>query len=127
MSPVLEGVEPESVYLRWGKTDWEPSRESFKGEAMLDLWGGWGYRHILAKHGWSALDREETEAALINDVAPIQEPNGLWKYESFDPTAGLEGVECVRTVLVDFEKGEEGGVPDPAPRGIVTSYNQVIP
>jgi hypothetical protein len=122
-----EGVEPESVYLRWGRTDWLPSRESFSEEPMLDLWGGWGYRHILAKHGWSALDREETAQALIDDVTPILEPNGLWKYEDFVPTPGLEGVECARTVLVEFETGEDGGVPDPAPRGIVTSYNQVVP
>jgi hypothetical protein len=122
-----EGVAPESVYLRWGETDWLPGRETFKGEAFRDLWSGWGYRHILAKHGWSALDREETEAALVDDLTPLKEPNGLWKYETFDPTAGLEGTECVRTVLVDFEKGERHGVPDPAPRGIVTSYNQVVP
>ncbi|HVO55420.1 MAG TPA: hypothetical protein VMT37_13495 [Solirubrobacterales bacterium] len=121
-----EGFKSTPVFLRWGTTFWEPSRKKFKEEERtpyMDLWGGWGYRHIVAKHGWSELDRAETELALELDLTPLEESSGKWKYEEFDPIGGVGGVECVRAVIVKFET-KEG---DPAPLGIVSSYNIAVP
>lgn len=123
---VPEGVEPNPVYLRWGTTYWRPGREGFEGTSYLDDWGGWGYRHILAKHGWSALDREETELALSTGT-PISQGGGLYRYETPEIANGIGGVECTRRVVVQFETGldPETDEEDPAPRGIVTSFNKV--
>lgn len=43
------------VFLHEGTTHWIPGRnpETAPQDQYLDAWGGWGYRHILAKHGWS--------------------------------------------------------------------------
>jgi hypothetical protein len=116
------GVEsPAPIYLRWGETDWLPSRESYSNPvAYIDLWGGWGYRHIAAKHGWGPLDRAETEEALLTSL-PRTSGRGTWIYESLDPTLGESGVSCTRRVVVDFAQ-KKG---NPSSRGIVTSYNFV--
>jgi hypothetical protein len=42
-------------------------------------------------------------------------------------TGGKEGAKCERVVVVEFERGKVGEEENPAPRGIVTSFNQVIP
>jgi hypothetical protein len=88
----------------------------------MDLWDGWGWRHIQAKHGWNGLDREETELALDTPQIPVERPGGKWLYSVVDPEPGLEGVKCERRMVVKFEKGKEE---DPAPLGIVTSFNAV--
>ncbi|HEY4778875.1 MAG TPA: hypothetical protein VIH47_04705 [Solirubrobacterales bacterium] len=115
-----EGYEAP-VYLRWGTTYWKPGREGFEGTPFVDDWGGWGWRHVIAKHGWSALDREETEVALDIGTPQPTAKEGKYVYEAPDVEPGSGGAECIRKVVVDFETGEE----DPAPRGIVTSYNVV--
>jgi hypothetical protein len=114
------------VYLRWGTTHWIPGTERFQEEekeAYIDLWGGWGYRHIAAKHGWNTLDRFETELALARPQTP-EPTQGGWEYTDTAGIAeGIEGVECERHVVIDDRPifGTE------TPRGIVTSYNSVLP
>jgi hypothetical protein len=117
-----EGFKEAEVFLRWGMTDWEPSRESFEDPVPYrDLWGGWGYRHILAKHGWSALDQEETALALSLSVPEETTKATKFVYEVPEVATGVGGVPCTRVVVVDF--GTQAG--DPSPRGIVTSFNKV--
>lgn len=121
-----EGVESNPVYLRWGTTFWEPGSEKFKGTPYLDLWGGWGYRHIVAKHGWSALDREETELALATGTP--KPAGGLkYRYETPEIAKGVGNVPCTRVVIVQFETGKDPQTEeeDPAPRGVVTSFHEV--
>jgi hypothetical protein len=116
-----EGFGSTEVFLRWGTTYWKPGIEELEGIPYLDLWGGWGYRHILAKHGWSALDREETELALTTGLPAKTNKESKFVYSAPDIDKGAGGVECIRHVVVDFEAGEG----DPSPRGIVTSFNGV--
>jgi hypothetical protein len=121
------GTGSEPVYMRYGTTDWEPARTKWIEEEKtpyLDAWGGWGYRHIVAKHGWNLLDSEETQIALNDDLFPTKTgpKNELWRYESPEINPISPTVGCNRVVIVDFEQ-EEG---DPASRGIVTSYNEVV-
>ncbi len=114
-----EGIEsPSPVYLRWGETSW--LGEALEEPQFMDLWGGWGYRHIQAKHGWNALDREETALALLTPQKPVKGIGTNWVYSTDAIASGVGGAECERRVVVQFEKGFEE---DPAPRGIVTSYN----
>jgi hypothetical protein len=117
-----EGFESTPVYLRWGTTSWIPGKAGFSETPYLDLWSGWGYRHIAAKHGWNAVDREETELTLSTGT-PVETGAGNWLYTTTAIPTGVGGVECERRVVVDF-RTREG---DPAPRGIVTSFNTVVP
>jgi hypothetical protein len=122
--PLGMGYDGTPVYLRYGNAWWKPGRFPNMSPKYIDDWGGWGYRHIQAKHGWSEADRQETAQALAQ-AAPIPEdPNDLHKnWDYIIPVAqGLGGVSCERVVGVDFE--QPGFDP---PRGIVTSYNEVVP
>lgn len=121
-----EGFSATPVYLRWGSTFWEPGTEKFQEEErtpFLDLWGGWGWRHVAAKHGWNPLDRFETEVALAEAREP-RKTKGGWEYTA---TTGIEkgvgGVKCERHVIVDYRPIFETEIP----RGIVSSYNSVLP
>jgi hypothetical protein len=118
-----EEVESTPVYLRWGTTSWLPSNENFKEPPAVDQWSGWGFRHIVAKHGWTLLDIEETRLALLTPQIAKIEGGGKYVYTSTGIGLGAGGVGCERRVVVDFV-AKEG---DPVPRGIVTSYNVVIP
>ena len=82
--------------------------------------GGWGYWHILAGHGWSLADDADTRAALED---PTPEPGTntgrIDSYVFYGPKyLGTGNVACRRVVLVEF--GTAGG--DPGPKGIITSY-----
>jgi hypothetical protein len=115
------GYDLTDVYLRYGTTDWGPTVDPTRTPFARDDWLGWGWRKIAAKHGWSELDRSETQLALT-EAAPVPAPDdsGNWDYIlPVDPGAG--GVSCERIVAVDFRTGDG----DPAPRGIVTSFNAV--
>jgi hypothetical protein len=117
------GVEsPSPVYLRWGEAEWQGEQRD--EQQNMDVWGGWGYRHIAAKHGWDVLDREETEAALARPQTP--DPAGGLKWEYRAPVESAGSTKCVRVVFVQFENGENRAGKDPAPRGIATSYNEVV-
>ncbi|GEM_PF-5950555 len=116
-----EGFESTSIYLHYGLTSWIPSKRPEETPWYVDSWDGWGYRHIVAKHGWSPLDKVETALALEGDLSPSEGKNGNFVYELPDLAEGLGGVACTRVVVVDFDADET----DPAPRGIVTSFNKV--
>jgi hypothetical protein len=122
------GIEsPSPVYLRWGTTSW---LEAGKSEPeYLDQWGGWGYRKIVAKHSWNALDRAETENALLSGTPELAGNGFDWLYKAHDEDPGTGGVGCERVVVVGLEIGEDPETKEenPAPRGIITSYNRVIP
>jgi hypothetical protein len=82
--------------------------------------GGWGYWHILAGHGWSLADDADTRTAL-EDPTPIpgQAANQANPYVFYGPKyAGISGAVCRRVVVVDF--GTAPG--NPGPKGIITSY-----
>lgn len=113
-----QGAESTDVFLRYGRTSWIPADDP-TADRNIDNWDGWGYRHIKAKHGWSPLDREETQLAL--DEAPPVPTQGGFSYEAPVDTPGQGGVPCIRHVVVDFFPTGS----DPAARGIVTSFNSV--
>lgn len=76
-------------------------------------WKGWGWRHVAAKHGWSAADISATQTALSN--TPMV--SGGLQY--LGPEYQQNGVRCQRLVIVN----PEVGAPDePAPKEIITSY-----
>ena len=112
-----EGFE-DAVYLHWGQTRWEPALEGWSGERRnIDEWDGFGYRHIVAKHGWGSLDLTETEEALAKATPTEGGVPDEWVYDW--PVSG----SCTRRVVVDFEPGKIGEIEDPEGRGIVTSFN----
>jgi hypothetical protein len=120
-----EGVEsPSPVYLRWGETTWVG--EAREEPEFYDLWGGWGFRHIAAKHGWNALDRAETEEALLRVQVP-EKRGDKYIYTALDSAPGVGEVECERKVAVQFEVGAnpKTEIEDPVARGIVSSFNAV--
>ncbi|MCB0866064.1 MAG: hypothetical protein KDB58_10150 [Solirubrobacterales bacterium] len=120
VTDVPEGLDHSGVRLRYGTTWWGPGRVEMQPEEQaVDDWRGWGYRHIRSKHGWSLLDEQETRLALLTSPA---EDQGSGKYiYKLAVSSGTGGVGCERRVVVDFVQGPD----DPAPRGIVTSFNAV--
>lgn len=120
--PSGEGV---AVYLHEGTTHWVPGRhpEIPADEQFIDDWGGWGYRHIAAKHGWSQLDYDETVYALSVGQPAFNPASENYDYVAPVATPGNGGVACIRTVAIDFEP-DTG---DPRARGVVTSFNAVVP
>ena len=119
------GTGAVDVYLRYGETHWIPGRDPSTSPKYIDDWGGWGYRKIKAKHGWSALAEAETREALLDPLPDFNPNSGNWLYESATlETGGAEGTSCFRRVAVDFGPPAGG---DPAERGVVTSFNVVIP
>ena len=96
----------DAVSLRWGR--------AFPSAAD---WGGWGYRHIAAKHGWTGADRVATAEALARPPTPSGSA-GTRVFEG--PTYELNGQLCYRRVVVSDAPGPDG-LP---PRGIVTSYGR---
>jgi hypothetical protein len=82
--------------------------------------GGWGYWHIRAGHGWSLADDADTRIALEDPTPiPATDRKGVDPYEFHGPKyPGKGGAVCRRVVLVDF--GTTAG--DPGPKGIITSY-----
>jgi hypothetical protein len=61
--------------------------------------------------------------ALATGPALYDQTNDNYVYSAPVVTPGAEDVSCIRNVVVDYEAGEG----DPRPRGIVTSFNSVIP
>ena len=128
--PVPEGEYPSAGYatvhgtahLRWGVT-W-PDVDN--GEIQ---YGGWGFRKIKAKHGWSAADHEATMFALTLDLSPrpSEGPHAIdrWVFTGSE-YAGRRGAWCRREVSVEFGRNlqeELAGMPAP---GIMTSFGKRI-
>lgn len=124
MAPFDVGVAPPSqpsttqVSMKRGEAFWLPGRDyddydwgagtsASKPEPMRDNWGGWGFRHIVTKQGWSSKDEAETRLAL-STATPIASTIPT-------PELGKGGVPCRRTVVID-----PSGAPS---RDIVTSYS----
>ena len=96
--------------LRWGKT-----------LDQYGYWGGWGYRHIYARHGWTSLDVTETAAALATTpLQDVADPN-TWLYYG-PPYAGSEDALCQRFVVV--QTATRSG--EPAPKDIITSFSATV-
>jgi hypothetical protein len=103
-----EGANPEiDTPLYWGTTSY------FEGN-----WGGWGYRHIAAKHGWDEFDRAATATALQSE--PKREGVKL-VYDG--PEYQRNGALCARRVIVEPVITRAG---QSTPREIVTSYGRLI-
>lgn len=98
------------VPLRWGRYTVGAKR------------GNFGYRKIIAKHGWGTLDRADTVSALTHpSVPPTQETDGsgtpttTWRFYYFYK---LKGVPCTRKVVVQTRTVAS----DNRPMGIITSF-----
>jgi hypothetical protein len=106
--------------LRWGFTQPPPEGASrFK-------WGGWGWRHIVAKHGWATADAQATQSTLLQGTDYTND-EGRNVYEAPGSAAYYQnGTWCIRVVVIDPnpQAGDTYlGQPAPAP-GIWTSYGE---
>jgi hypothetical protein len=86
-------------------------------------WGGWGWRHIHAKHGWTEADvnatRDALKSAPIRQIEKGEERALVYKGDTYDQ----EGARCQRWVIVaDRERDDE----EPEPPQIVTSYGRTL-
>jgi hypothetical protein len=102
-------------YLRWGETKWAGS--------YIDNWSGWGWRHIQAKHGWSAADEAATREALLTPAFTVEQTGTSMRY--YGANYEQNGVVCRRRVVVEY--GVYDGDPEGSPKGIITSYAEVVP
>lgn len=80
ISDTPDGHEATPVYLHYGRATWGPSEHPNNHPYYPDDWTGWGYRHIVAKHGWSATDQAETQAALLEGTKSYNPVSGNWQY-----------------------------------------------
>jgi hypothetical protein len=101
-------------YLRWGTTSW--------GGTNIDNWAGWGWRHIQAKHGWSAADEAATRTTLQAPVFTEEQTATSMRY--YGPEYQQNGAICRRRVVVEY--GVQTGDPDGTPKGIITSFAEVV-
>jgi hypothetical protein len=102
-------------YLRYGTTAW--------GGDHIDRWGGWGWRHIQAKHGWDEDDEAATRDALATPAATIEQSPTSMRY--IGEVYPQNGADCERVVTVEY--GVHPGDPLGTPKGIITSYGRVVP
>jgi hypothetical protein len=101
--------------------EWFP--DLYKGwtdeHAGADGWGGWGWRHIDAKHGWRQADIDATAQALQS--TPIRQDNGALRYVGAQYEQN--GALCERWVIVwDTRRDDD----EPQPPGIVTSFGRFV-
>jgi hypothetical protein len=101
--------------LRHGTANWRGGH--------IDDWGGWGWRHIAAKHGRSAADETATRAALTAPASTAEQTPTSMRY--LGPEYEQNGAVCQRVVVVEY--GLQEGDPADTPKGIITSYGQSIP
>jgi hypothetical protein len=107
-------------YLRWGEADW-------RGPAR-DNWGGWGWRHIQAAHGWSTgtgmTDEAQTRLALQADEDHVVEQGDGTSMRYYGPEYTQNDVVCRRRVVVQYAVRSD----DPAntPKGIITSFPEYV-
>jgi hypothetical protein len=88
----------------------------------IDNWGGWGWRHISAKHGWAPADEAATRDALAAPETVIEQSSTSMRYEGAEYQQG--GAICQRVVIVEY--GVKPGDPPDTPKGIITSYGKFI-
>lgn len=115
------------VYLRYGYTKTEGN--------PITNWGGWGFRHIVAKHGWSSLDYAATVLALKDSsplVTTVRDKYGVttsttqrYTYRGPEYT-GKNGALCRRYVVVDYSpRLKEVAAGQPA-ASMITSYGRKL-
>lgn len=105
-------IDDGPTYLLWGTT-------------IGPTWGGWGFRHIYAKHGFGPDDVAATRAALAAPLGPPTPSAGTeavdrWVYVGLDLYFSASGAPCRRLVVVERGKIEADQTPDQT--GIWTSY-----
>lgn len=83
----------------------------------LKRFGGWGWRHIVAKHGWTAEDQAATAVALA--TTPTRDSEDALIY--LGPQYTQNGAICRRKVVVRDRPRDPN---EPQPAGIVTSYGR---
>lgn len=95
------------VYMRWGFATLDAADPDAE-------WEGWGYRKIVAKHGWGPDALQKTIAAL--QTPPIEAGNPMYDtYLGDDPSqlySGPTGVLCKWRVVVQREPYEEPKRPE---------------
>jgi hypothetical protein len=79
-------------------------------------WSGWGWRHVAAKHGWTAADIAATQTALL--TTPIQDGGLVY----LGPEYQQNGVRCQRRVLVN----PTARPAEPSAKEIITSYGEYL-
>jgi hypothetical protein len=86
-------------------------------------WGGWGYRHIAAKHGWTSAEVTATREALLSGTTTPDPIRGVdrWIYRGPE-YLGRNGVRCQRVVVVDFGTTDREEAVGVGPASIVTSF-----
>lgn len=115
------------VYVRYGYAKKE-------GNPATDF-SGWGFRKIVAKHGWSVADYLATVDAPTNGTAAPQVifnlggPTGstITRYEYTGRLDYRNGAWCARQVIVDYERHQkevDAGMPAAS---IITSYERKFP
>lgn len=87
--------------------------------------GGFGWYHIRAKHGWTQLAADRTAAALDSADTleePTDTPGVNWTYvrisDAYSVSVAGQDLECAQIVAVNRDRAE--GDPDVA--GIITSF-----
>lgn len=83
----------------------------------MDEWLGWGYRKILAKHGWGPCTESRRKTRWPRLRNQNHGPEVGTATQCHSKRAALKAHKCERVVVVQFEKGESEGEEDPAPRG----------
>jgi hypothetical protein len=120
-SAVPEGGLPATggqAYMRWGWT-------SLNAKEEID-WQGWGYRKIVAKHGWGPTALEKTSEALF--AAPVRK----LAYDEYvsPPYSSRSGIPlaCEWVVSVQRDPLETPARPESSQGvpmgGIITAYGR---
>lgn len=85
------------------------------------LWAGWGWRHVVAKHGWSTTDISETQSALLRSPEALQGKVVSFRYRGEEYRQN--GAVCERVVIVAPNRQDDL---EPEPKEIVTSYGNYV-
>lgn len=108
------------AYMRWGWT-------SLNAEKPWLDWEGWGYRKIVAKHGWGPTALARTQEALL--TIPLSN-GGYDLYLSPDTYAGRSGKTCEWVVVVQRDPRDDSYNPElsqQAPMGgIITAHGRYV-
>jgi hypothetical protein len=86
-------------------------------------WAGWGWRHVAAKHSWTAADREATRVALLNP--PVNSSGGTFVYDGSE-YPGRNGARCKRRVVVQTQRRQREIDAGVGPKEIISSYGKNV-
>jgi hypothetical protein len=108
----FQTLDAGPTYLLWGTTTGPD-------------YGGWGFRHIYASHGFGPADIIATRTTLTAALPQRSIAPGAvdrWVYEGLDLYWGSDGRPCKRVVVVERDKIDDNQAP--AQTGIWTSYGK---